>query len=1379
MTDTRLHILMSELTAALEADGYDMGTGKHLQVQELLRRLPADIAPERLSALLCPLFARNRQEQEDFYRLFEQVWQRVVLLSEASAERSDSARERQLARVWRNLLLLMTAGFSFLGGFLLDVEVFSSWRNPTIPIVVLSLLAAGYFVRRTVASPRKRKWWLLAQILAIVAGVAVKQQVGPKPPPPLLPQYVERVLRPGDTLTERISIPQGDSLLMALLGNGASSGSDSVFGAYQVSPQGLFTYIVRDTYDFFRDTILVEAWLASARRDTTFFVISLQLGIADLDLVKPDTSLALPSTKNVPFPRDMRELLPDPGREYAIHLYTQYAWVVKSALTVLSALGLLALLQWRERRRRFLTAVTQQKGRSGPPYHFRFRIEQPGAIVPGDSAAQLLFLLRRRIRGDAMQLDIPASIRATINRLGMADFRYKRLTNPPDYLLLIDRQSPNDHRSALYDWVCRYFQTQEAPLARYFFEGDIRLCFDEKNPEGIPLRELQHRYGNARLIVIGHGHQLLSPLTGRLERWVSMLTDWRRRAMLSPIPVSVWGRREQRIEEVFYLLPMSLQGWSAAVEQLDATEPIHTSEWLARLEDIQREPIVLEGDLMTSLRKHFSEPMIEWIAACAVYPLLQWELTLALGRQLSPPGATLLHFDQLRQLTRLPWFVAGVIPEAARTELVEYLASKSMEERVRGIIHNLLQQSTPPDVASAAYEEYRFNAALNALAITSNSKEKNLLKAELQGLHTAGHPVDEVAFKYVEEPPSRTAFTIPPWLRKLAEPAADRLRPAAFDLLWAIPLWAFFTAFAWWYNPPFDVCADGESVVYQNRALCIHNPTDQLYYNEMLVGDLIQQKNMAATDSLIEASRALFPACISADTIAFLKNVAVYLYNEGVQEFSRLQIDAGYQPVAGDPWPESACFWFAKAYESEIAARGMLDTDILSAAVRCKKQDEPATALPDPDGELKPIVVRGIVQAAATKRPLAKVKVSAGSFTDYSDKTGAYTLSFPAATEGSLVTLQFTRQGYAPAQLTVKLQPGATPPRVEMTQEAPVKDERLRTFRKGELVGLQDAKGNVLAPAEYYSIDYDAAGNWYKVEQRLRGSSIFGYLNSAGSVAIPIRYRNIGPLREGLIRAEMESGWGYINMAGQTVIPFQYLRAGDFSGGRAEVSLNSKGETSTFVIDKSNKCVANCPQGNQTPVPNTPTVLNYTLPMSLYFDENIPEKTATSYEDLLKAYLARRDELRRNFSNVVQQNNVSATDDIAGFFNQASNAFETLTQATAEIDSKLKTGLAPGESIVVRISGFAGDQERDASQLAARRAESVYIWMSNYGRGALQSYLKSGQLRIIRDGAQDGGIRGKEAADWLRDARRRYAQVTISVQNEKSEQNLRAPAKKG
>lgn len=1377
MTDTRLHILMSELTAALEADDYDIGTGKHLQIQELLRRLPADMPPERLSGLLCPLFARNRQEQEDFYRLFEQAWQRVSAMADAPEGASETHKQRRLARVWRNLLLVMTAGFSFLGGFLFDVEVFNSWRNPTIPVVVASLLVAGYLVRRTVASPRKRRWWLLAQILSIVAGVVVKEQVRPQPPPPLLPQYVERVLRPGDTLVERISIPQGDSLVMAVLGNGASYGTDSVFGDYYITPQGQFTYIVRDTYDFFRDTVLVEAWLASTRRDSTFFVINLQLGIEDLNLVKPDVSIAAPSPKNLPFPRDIRQLLPDSGREYIINLYTRNAWIVKSVLTVLSAAGLLALLQWRERRRRYLTAVTQQKTRSGPPYSFRFRLEQPGAVVPGDAAVQLLHLLRRRIRGEATQLDIPASIRATIRRLGMADFRYKQLTNPPDYLLLIDRQSPNDHRAALYDWLCRHFQQQEAPLARYFYEGDVRLCFDEKHPEGIPITELQHRYGNARLILIGHGRQMLSPLTGRLERWVNVFSNWRRRAMLSPIPVAVWSRGEQRLEEMFYLLPASPQGWGAALEQLDASEPIHISEWLARLEDVYLEPVRLDGDLIASLKKHYSEPLLEWIAACAVYPLLQWELTLALGSELSPPGATLLHFENLRQLTRLPWFVEGVIPEAARAELVEYLASKGMEERVRGIIHRLLQQSAPPDPASAAYEEYRFNTALNALAISSDSREKGLLKAELQGLQAAGHPVDEVAFKYVEEAPSRTAFTIPPWLRKLAEPAAGRLRPAALDLLWAIPLWAFFTAFAWWYNPPFDVCAGGESLAYGEYTFCIHKPSDRLIYNELLIGYLIQNKDSLAADSLVKESRLLFPACISADTIAFLKNTAVAYYNQGAWEFAKLQIDSAYQPDAVSAWPPAACVWFTKAYELEIAAGGILDTDILSAAVRCRTRPMEAT---DADSELKPIVVRGRVLAKLTNKPLVKVKVTAGEWSDYTDKFGDYTLQFPAETEGASVVLQFTRQGYVPSRLTVTLRPGFVPPAVEMTQESAVSDNRLRTFRKGELMGLQDAKGNVVLAPEYYSIDFDIAGNWYKVEQRLRGSSVFGYVGSDGKVAIPIRYRNIGALRDGLVRAETESGWGYINTSGQIVIPFQYLRATDFSGGRAEVALLSGGQTISFVIDKANRCVANCPAETTTQNTQKPTVLSYTRPMSLFFDDNLPDRAAVSYSDLFETYFARRSDFIRQINANVAQQNMAVVNEISVFFEQqVLGEKQTMENALSELESKLKTGLAPGETIVVRIVGYAGDQEKDAARLAGRRAESVDIWINNYKNGVLQTYLKNNQLRIIRDGSQEGGIRGKEMADWLRDARRRYASVSISVQNEKTEQNIRVPASKG
>lgn len=172
----------------------------------------------------------------------------------------------------------------------------------------------------------------------------------------------------------------------------------------------------------------------------------------------------------------------------------------------------------------------------------------------------------------------------------------------------------------------------------------------------------------------------------------------------------------------------------------------------------------------------------------------------------------------------------------------------------------------------------------------------------------------------------------------------------------------------------------------------------------------------------------------------------------------------------------------------------------------------------------------------------------------------------------------------------------------------------------------------------------------------------------------------------------------------------------------------------------------------------------------------IPEKAAENYEDLLKTYLARRDGLLRNLSNVVQQSNALPTDDIAVFFNQASKEFETLTQAVVEVESKLNSDWRRANpSWCISIVG----DRRQHIRLAGRRAESVNIWLENYGRGALQPCLKSGQLRVIRDSSQDGGIRGKEAADWLRDARRRHAQVTISVQNEKSDQERRMPAKKG
>ena len=69
---------------------------------------------------------------------------------------------------------------------------------------------------------------------------------------------------------------------------------------------------------------------------------------------------------------------------------------------------------------------------------------------------------------------------------------------------------------------------------------------------------------------------------------------------------------------------------------------------------------------------------------------MHWDLTLYLGQELSTEEENLLSLDNLLQLSRLPWFVDGQIPEAARLELVDYLAQAGKEADIRESIHQAL-----------------------------------------------------------------------------------------------------------------------------------------------------------------------------------------------------------------------------------------------------------------------------------------------------------------------------------------------------------------------------------------------------------------------------------------------------------------------------------------------------------------------------------------------------------------------------------------------------------------------------------------------------------------------------------------------------------------
>ena len=84
-------------------------------------------------------------------------------------------------------------------------------------------------------------------------------------------------------------------------------------------------------------------------------------------------------------------------------------------------------------------------------------------------------------------------------------------------------------------------------------------------------------------------------------------------------------------------------------------------------------------------------------------------------------------------------------------------------------------------------------------------------------------------------------------------------------------------------------------------------------------------------------------------------------------------------------------------------------------------------------------------------------------------------------------------------------------------------------------------------------------------------NGLWGILDVTGKEIIPIKYENMGYLREGLYSAKLNGKWGYIDESGQIIIAFQYDEiVSDFANGKAQVKVNNE----TFFINKKGERMA-------------------------------------------------------------------------------------------------------------------------------------------------------------------------------------------------------------
>jgi formylglycine-generating enzyme required for sulfatase activity len=363
---------------------------------------------------------------------------------------------------------------------------------------------------------------------------------------------------------------------------------------------------------------------------------------------------------------------------------------------------------WSRLRRKL---IAQRLQTSGTPRLQQLRLSREGVkLFDSPAFRRAIVELRRHRHVVANDLDLGATIRATIRQGGLFTPSFGRRRALPEYLLLIDRASLQDEQARVGDELAHRFAAGEIGVERYYFQGDARVCQQESLAPALTLNELAARYPEHRLLIFGDGAGFFDPFSGEPQRWLEQFAQWPERAIITPNEPGTaaepqWSYREAVLQEQgFALLSPNTNGFEALTAWLNtgltpgprgaAAHPYppmlaeRPRRWMERRAANEKEA----ETLIEQLRRYLGESGWLWLRACAVYPQLTWELTLYLGARLlgqALMGREAWAGDMLR-LVRLPWFRYGTMPDWLRAVLISKF-SPPEETRVRGAIEDLLR----------------------------------------------------------------------------------------------------------------------------------------------------------------------------------------------------------------------------------------------------------------------------------------------------------------------------------------------------------------------------------------------------------------------------------------------------------------------------------------------------------------------------------------------------------------------------------------------------------------------------------------------------------------------------------------------------------------
>lgn len=423
------------------------------------------------------------------------------------------------------------------------------------------------------------------------------------------------------------------------------------------------------------------------------------------------------------------------------------------------------------------------------PYFIPLR-DHNKEIALSPNQLRLADALRLRQEGRRREVDVSATLHATIEKGGFPQIEFRYLSQPSEYLFLVDEQSRASHLGQLFKYLTQLLKGQDVHLEVFKYRLHFTRFWNNYYPEGLSLEQLQRRYGNYRLVVLGDLHELIDPHSGGQPNLrvatTNVINAWSQKLLLTSVPPVSWSYREKLLARIFSVFPADVEGLGAAALHLE-----NEGELLAdgrAFDNWQQKQTLLRTDADTEYRRwrrwrdiepylsNYSTDLVRWFKALAVFPYTSWEMTVAIGQGLRIP----VTYDNLLYLARIPTLQTDKFDERLRQELLQNLEDAD-EAIARQVVRQELAAVKAISAGAHAQRELETALAIQDFALdpkaTSNQDTIRYLlqtgilnKGQTTELSTVATRVEgakreQVATK-MKRPRQRERIDINDWLER-------------------------------------------------------------------------------------------------------------------------------------------------------------------------------------------------------------------------------------------------------------------------------------------------------------------------------------------------------------------------------------------------------------------------------------------------------------------------------------------------------------------------------------------------------------------------------------------------------------------------------------